>query len=536
MLKIIKKILHAPSFLCSAKKNSPAEASLAERFMTRSKKAGADSPLILIECIEDPYYLGLFGQLVSSLRALGSVRVEQYVLRSVNFDEAQSWLRFMALRLLLNPIINQKWIGLYNSFCNGVGYKSVGLQLPGDLLDFLKAYSAWHSLANQRDLVKLSVDGISVGDLVNDTYLRFRPAPTVDVRDGYLFVVIWQAHRDVRRAKNYFSNNKVSLFITSYSTYTHHGIPVRAAVGAGVRVLSFVNYQEFVKELSLNDWMHTRDTSQYAKNFALLDQQEDRLALADQRLSERLVGVVDMATSYMKQSAYQETEALIISVKGHVVIFLHDFFDSPNVYYDMVFPDFWAWICFTIDALDAAGVPFVVKPHPNQIGLSVDVLQQLKNRYPNAIFISPKITNRQLVDGGVICAVTAYGTVSHEMAYLGVPSVTCARHPHIAFNFCYTATTVEDYANALAACPSLYPDTGEMRRESLTFYYMHNLNHSTDTVKLLDAVAVFRTHCAQPQSSIDVPKLLSELDQITEQAAYRMTVDDCYQQLLEAAS
>ena len=380
--------------------------------------------------------------------------------------------------------------------------------------------------------MELSINGIVVGDLISDTFLRFKPAPTVDLKDKYLLLIIWQAYCDARRADTYFSASNVCIYLTSYSTYTQHGIPVRFALHHGVRVFALGNYQEFAKELSRQDWMHTKDARGYAVDFSKLDNQDEKLLQADKALSYRLAGGVDIATAYMKQSAYHETEKISVDVKDAVVIFLHDFFDSPNVYYDMVFPEFWKWACFTIETLRDAGIRFIVKPHPNQIGLSGDVLRELVLRYPEVSFVPTKITNKQLVDAGVICAVTAYGTVAHEMAYLGVPSIACARHPHIAFDFCVTAKNRDEYAKLLTSSRTLVRDKAEMRRQSLAFYYMHNMNYGVHEMQFLENISAFRVLCARAETGDVVEQLSSVLDAISEANAFNAWIAKWHQILL----
>ncbi|ASU40579.1 hypothetical protein hmeg3_21280 [Herbaspirillum sp. meg3] len=504
---------------------NPVEAGLADFFRRRAKSPAAAKPVLLVQCAEDPFYFGVFGAIASALRLHGPLRVEQLMFRSVNVAEAASWSRFFLNRVFVNAITSEKWRVLYASYCDAVAYRCNDLgDIVGDLFDLVRAYRVWRRLVRGTNVTTLEIGGVLVGDLVNDTYLRFKPAPTVDVADRYMFHVIWQAYRDVRRAQDYFSKRPPQLFLTSYSTYVQHGIPVRIALQHGVKVFAFGNYQEFCKQLTLQDWMHTKFADTYAQDFAVLDSQQERLAEADAALASRIAGKIDSATAYMKQSPYQERESLAVDASGAAVIFLHDFFDSPNVYYDMVFADFWEWACFTIETLQKAGIRFLVKPHPNQIGLSGGVLDELKQRYPGTAFISSNITNKQLVQAGVICAVTAYGTVAHEMAYLGVPSVMCARHPHSSFGFCVTAKTREQYRDALISCGNFGGDQSVMRNESLAFYYMHNLNHAHDEQEFLEVLGVFRSHCADFFELEQVAGLKAELESIFQMSAFRRHV------------
>lgn len=491
-------------------------------FARMSRPVANATTIAVVQCVTDLYHFALFGQIALSLRGRAPVRFEQVLLHSLNVTEGESLLRFSVIRLLFNPLFGIKWIGAYRSFCDGVGYRSVSLRAISDGIDFLRAWRIWRGLPDKQGLVQLSINRVPVGDLVYDSYLRYRPAPTVDLEDRYLLLVLWQAHRDVRRAQRYFGRTKPSFYLTSYSTYIQHGIAVRVALLQGTRVFSFANYQTFMKELSLGDWVHTSNADGYAREFARLPHQEEKLAAAEQALSTRIAGGIDAATAYMKKSAYAESGAAVPDVRGAVVVFLHDFYDSPHVYREMVFPDFWEWICLTIETLRASGIPFFLKPHPNQISLSDAALAELQRTYPGLAMISPAVTNNQLAEAGMACAVTVYGTVAHEMAFLGVPTIACAHHPHISFGFCRTARSRCEYVELLRNARRIVMDKAQMRRESLMFYYMHNLNRSADALALGETMVRVRSACLQFAEQADLAELLQEMSNFS---GYQACID-----------
>jgi hypothetical protein len=370
--------------------------------------------------------------------------------------------------------------------------------------------------------VALVIDGVRIGDLVNDTYLRYKPAPTVDLKDTFLLIVIWQGLRDLRRASRYFKRVKPKAYLTSYSTYIHHGVAARVAMKNGISVFSFANLHEFAKKLSLHDCLHSRSSDSYAQQASELADLETKISLSDKILGGRILGVVDKATAYMKNSAYGNSIETIPDVNGAVIIFLHDFYDSPHVYRDMIFPDFWEWICFTVETLSESGIKFYLKPHPNQIELSDSVLIALKDRYPAVSIISSKVSNKHLVGSGMACAVTVYGTVAHEMAYMGVPTIASANHPHISFDFCKTAKSKIEYAELLRNALSLDFDQVEMKRQSLIFYYMHNLNVDADENSINEAFLKLRQLCANPEEIHKgaVVGLLNEIEMLPAFASY----------------
>jgi len=470
-------------------------------FSTRRSTRAPRASVVLVQSVEDPYYFGLFGLIVAALRDLRSLRPAQFVLNSPRVGESHSLSRLLQYRFI-NWLSLTKWIRLYRAYCDEVGYRGAGLRHPlGDIVDLWRAFVFWRGLESRETLLAMSIEGVPAGDLINDAYLRFKPAPTVDLADAYLWLTIWNAYRQVRRARRYFGRVRPLLYLTSYSTYVQHGVAVRAALQSGVRVYSFSNYQEFAKELSLGDWVHTKNPDSYAREFAALSAPQERLAEAEKALQARIAGAIDTTSGYMKKSAYAQSAEPVPDVRGAVVVFLHDFFDSPHVYRDLVFADFWEWICFTIETLRDAAIPFVLKPHPNQIGLNGPVIEKLQRRYPGLTIISPKITNLQLVQAGMACAVTVYGTVAHEMAFLGIPSIACGHHPHVSFDFCRTADSREQYASLLKGFATMAFDKAEMRRQSLMFFYMHNLNLGTEESHLRDAVANFRRASADPAAA-----------------------------------
>jgi hypothetical protein len=479
----------------------------------RAHAAARPSEVVLVQSVEDPYYLGLFGLIICSLRERRPIRAEQFVLNSPRVGESISAWRFVQARYI-NWLSLTKWIRLYDAYCDAVGYRGAGLRHPmGDVLDLWRALGCWRNLGSKDALLSLCIEGVPAGDLINDTYLRFKPAPEVVLTDPYLLLTIWNARRHIRRAKHYFQRVRPAAYLTSYSTYVQHGVAVRVALQSGTRVYSFSNYQEFAKELSLEDWVHTKNPDDYARDFVKLANPQDKLAEADRALTARIAGAIDTTSGYMRKSAYTSSSDSVPDVRGAVVIFLHDFFDSPHVYRDLVFADFWEWVCFTIDTLCGANARFVLKPHPNQINLNAGVLGQLRLRYPNISIISPNITNLQLVAAGMTCAVTVYGTVAHEMAFLGVPTIACGHHPHVSFDFCRTARNRQEYAELLRGFSAIKFEKSEMRRQSLIFFYMHNLNLGPEDRALRDAVADYRK--ASADSATSGQELVRSLDAIS---------------------
>jgi hypothetical protein len=455
--------------------------------------APADAPLVLVEAVEDHYYLALLAGTAAGLAAQRPLRFRQIVPRSLRPGCTRSLWHALKSALFYNRWTDGKWIRLYGSFCEQVAYRSASRLLSRDCCaDLIEARKIWRGLASSESLVDLAVDDVKVGDLIYDSYLRFKPAATVDLKSPYLWLVIWQALRDLRAARECILHAKPAMLLTTYSTYIQHGVAVRVALAAGIEVIAFGNYQEFYKRLQPEDWVHTRNPDGYRAGFAALEDAAAKVVQAERALSARLSGKIDTATAYMQRSAYASSADIPAGISGSLVLFLHDFFDSPHCYRWMIFQDFWVWATFTLNLARRAGIKVFVKPHPNQIADSESVVRDLKARYPEAVWLSAATSNLQLAQAGMVCAVTIYGTVAHEMAYLGIPCIAAGHNPHISFGFCHTARDRDEYRRLILEHRDLPRSAQGFRRESLEFYVMHNLTVTADQATLRDKVARFR--------------------------------------------
>ena len=454
---------------------------------------GTTQRTLAVQLVQDKFYFLLFGAISSILH----LRTELVVVMGANAAVGAGWMSEFKRTAPLTWLRNQSWVRAYGEIADGVAYRCATWAHPlRNLADWIKSNSLWRQMQSHGGAHSLFINGIQTADLIIDSYLRLRPSPEFNVNDPFVRRLIWQALRDVRQAQVYFGRVRPRLYLTSYTTYLEHGIPARVALHQGVDVWSFGNLNSFAKRLSLGDSYHTQDFSAYRKTFEGLDHHEERLQEARRQLENRLAGGIDAATSYMRRSAYGDSvEPAPSGLNGAVVVFLHDFYDSPHVYPELVFEDFWQWICFTIETLRAQDVKFFLKPHPNQIELSDEALGLLRKQYPELRWVSSNITNVQLAQEGIACGVTVYGTVAHELAYLGVPSIGSARHPHHSFDFCRTARTRDEYESMLKTYSVLPVPKEEMRRQALAFYYMHNLYGDEDQHVLRNAFVEFWKAC-----------------------------------------
>jgi hypothetical protein len=456
-------------------------------FAQKPRKDAANAPIsITVEAGEDHFYFFLFGTIASALASKQSLRVDQYILRSLRPGSSMSIRALLWIILHYNFLSDLKWKRLYGSFADGVAWRAAASFAPWKEVKFyVQAWRIWHRLQSLDALLALNIRGITVGDLIVDSYIRFKPAPEVVLNDPYLLVVLRQALKDLDNAIGYFSRVRPKLYLTSYTSYIQHGIPARVATSFGTKIFSFGNYQTLSKPITAEDWCHVSNGANYKSDFLALPDQDAKLQLAEREFSAVTQGQGSSA-AYLQHPVPGSGRPSDVNVKGMPVIFLHDFFDSVHCYRWITFHDFWTWICFTIETFQKNGIAFAIKPHPEQVDESRDLVTLLREKYLGLQMIPVETNNRTLIQSGMSCAVTFYGTVSAEMAFLGVPSISCGDNPHVAFDFSNTARTPEEYKNLLRNCQSLPRDIAKMRQECCMFYYMHNLNLSQQERRLSD--------------------------------------------------
>jgi hypothetical protein len=298
-----------------------------------------------------------------------------------------------------------QWLRAYGStILPKIAYgSSTWLHPFKDIHSLLEAIFLWKKF--NRTIVKsysLKYCKIEIGDLIVDSYLRFRPSPKFIVSDLFVLKIIWQAIRDIKKAERYFAKEKPDVYFTSYAVYLEHGIPVRVAIKNNINTYAFGNTQIFGKELTKTDYYQTYNCDKYKQLFNSLSNKEKKLKKAETQLNNRLSGKKDAATYYMKKSTYSNDSINIKFKKSSVVIFMHDFYDSPHAYKNFIFLDFWQWLIFTITVLKKNNINFYIKTHPNKIALNDTIIKDLKLLIPEEHWLPEKINTKQLVSLGMI--------------------------------------------------------------------------------------------------------------------------------------
>lgn len=377
--------------------------------------------------------------------------------------------------LINNFLRKRKWDQLY--FALGVSKQFQVNETPiaRKLNMFKDAWGIWRKIKSKEELLNIHIKGYHCGDLIYDTYLRYRIQPTVNISSISLLYFIYVAHCTIENCEQLVKKYKIQTYFTSYTTYIQHGIPVRVFLKGDVDVYSAGNLQQRLKKLTSKDFYQTATHKDYSKTFKTLSEKSERIAKGKSLLQNKFKGVIDQSTAYMKSSAFEHSAEQPRDGSNYDgVLFLHDFYDSPHIYASMLFSDFYEWVEFTFKIILKHQLNIGVKPHPNQTAESSRDIEYLKQKYPSVQWIRPETSNVHILNSGIKFGISVYGTVLHELAYHNIIPICAGDNPHASFDFVFSPKSKAEYENMIINHRKLVL-TPDCQDQVAAFYYMHNV-------------------------------------------------------------
>jgi hypothetical protein len=306
------------------------------------------------------------------------------------------------------------------------------------------------------------IKGILVGDLLYDSYLKNYELPTIDWSADefrhhcyrfFTYFVYWE---------DFFKVNDVEAIICSHCVY-ERAIPIRFALSKEIK--SFQVNLTHIYKLSNTNMFAYREFKFLAEIVHHLSQEEKQELIDDavQRLNLRFSGVVGVDMGYSTKSAFVKCpieSACLWKEKINpdfptVLIAAHCFFDSPHSYGNNLFPDFVKWIEFLGSVAKITKYNWIVKTHPDVKESSRELMRQYCDDY-GFILLDRSVSHLDILDFGIDCALTVYGTVGLEYAALGKYVINASpNNPHSGFGFNFNPCSRSEYFELLCNVGSL---------------------------------------------------------------------------------
>jgi len=308
---------------------------------------------------------------------------------------------------------------------------------------------------SREDLLKVQIDGLLVGDLIYDTYLRFFHQPTIFNIDNNVFQIVEIAINIFYNFKLFLKNNNVKCIVNTFAGYIQHAIPVRIADEAGIEIFTMGSKSYLIQKYDDKFPYCSINHTKFRPDRTL---PEGAIELAEGILSTRLKGGVDPATYYMKESSFavkpfiKELTDKFNEKARNIVIYAHEFYDAPHINRKLQFPDLFQYLNEVLKNLvDLDDTNVFIKTHPGGMTGTKEVAIELIESFNASHFhvLDETVSNVQIVHLRPDIVATARGSVGVEMSYFEIPVIALYDNPYVNFNFVHTCYDKETYFDIL---------------------------------------------------------------------------------------
>ena len=388
--------------------------------------------------------------------------------------------RRQKLAFALKKMFRLEALGIYESF--GVtdfisievsaAQRNKAAELLADILG---------SLHTKRDIESLAINGVWLGDLIYDTYLKRFSKPTIELDSTEFQRSLLESLELFAFWQEYFDTKDVQAVNVSHCVYDL-AIPLRVAVARNIPVSQAS--ATHVYRMSRKDLFAYNDFHYFRERFAALPQavREAGVNEARRRIERRFAGKVGVDMAYSTKSAYgaaRHARLLRESPRKKILIATHCFFDSPHSYGKNIFPDFYEWLDFLGKIGEVTDYDWYIKTHPDYLAGTREIIENFIVRYPRFTLLPADASHHQIIAEGVDVALTVYGTIAFEYAALGIPVINNSlNNPHIAYGFNLHSRDVEDYRRLLLGLETLEfsIDTAQVYE----YYFMRYIYNTED--------------------------------------------------------
>jgi hypothetical protein len=469
---------------------------------------------------------------------LANVLATKYGARILAYEPMGFSALWRKLEWLMSNYLSLREFGVYRSF--GV----TGFLLPS--FDPLGSDRARHltdqilgELKTKSDIESIQVEGIWIGDLIYDTYLKTFKKPTIEITDESFRTFLLTAMNLYVFWDDYFKSHDVRAVNVSHCVY-FNAIPLRIAVNRGIPAFQINATHAY--RLGEQCLFAYNDFFEFSKRFHTLpaDIQKAGLDQAKQRIELRFSGKVGVDMAYSTKSAYGEHKKQRLikeSPRTKVLIATHCFFDSPHSYGKNLFPDFYEWLDFLGKLTLETEYDWYIKTHPDYLAGTMEVIESFIKKYPQFHLLPADSSHHQLIAEGINVALTTYGTIGFEYAALGVPVINASlNNPHIAYNFNIHPKSVGEYCEILKNLDHINLKID--RNEIYEYYFMRHIYNTNDWLfgnykKMEEAVGGYSGQFTskvygawmQEWSSARHSDIIATLDSFVESGDFRLGSD-----------
>jgi len=307
------------------------------------------------------------------------------------------------------------------------------------------------NLKSKNDVENIKINGVYIGDLIYDSYLRVYNEPTI-ILDKKFYQYLKKCISDFIFWEDYFKNNKINAVITSHSVYIS-AILLRLATKKNIPV--YISSLTNIYRLSKRNLWAYNEYKRYPNIFSKLKNYQKKKAffLSKKKLALRFSGKIGVDMYYSNKSAYTniyKQKLIKNSKKIKILIATHCFFDSPHSYGKNIFPDFYEWIDYLGKISNKTDYDWYIKLHPDHHPLTMNVINHFLKKYNRFHLLPSDSSHHQIIKEGVDFVLTVYGSIGHEYPLFNIPVINASiNNPHIKYKFNFHPRNLNEYKKIL---------------------------------------------------------------------------------------
>jgi hypothetical protein len=350
-------------------------------------------------------------------------------------------------------------------------------------------------------------EGIEIGDLIYDQFLRFTNLPTYRKIDLRFLLYIYNSIILFYRYKDILIENKITDIILSHDVYADYGIFFRVAYLVDPDIKFYngdtINLGYFTVQNATNGHikkprvLYKHDKVAIFSKFPkeeLLKEYENIMLL---RTSGKNYKDIDNSNVYLNtdiNSIEELKSKYAVHQEGkNFFVYSHAFVDAVR-YFETLYSDYYTWLYETLILLSKKTLKhnFYVKAHPSEHFYKCDVtvksvVDEINTKYgAKFIYLDKKINNNVVFKYADACF-TCTGSIAFEAPCFGVPVFTASNFME-EVKTTINSMTIDEYKRNLETIDNLQRLSDDaIERARLYFilfdkYFLIDLENSINDV------------------------------------------------------
>lgn len=334
-------------------------------------------------------------------------------------------------------------------------------------------------------------DGVRLGDLAYDTYLRETGMGTVERADPDVLSRLEVTVRKFVAFRNLIRSRNIVATVQGHTVYSYFGTLARAAVhcGATVYARKFASGPLTIRRYVDADDLHNHEFRIMRPEFeyAWRNHRSAFCAQARDYIEARFAGATVNGErgnheAYGVHKQRYDGGSLrsmlgIVPGRPTACIMSHVFPDAPHSFPWMIYDDYYQWLIETLEIVkDYPDTNWLVKPHPdnkhyNAQHSAVREVERYLFLYPHIKLVPDAVNTASLFDV-VDAIVTVSGTAGLEFSARGIPVVLAGESMYSGLGFTHEPRSAADYARLLGDIGALGRLSTEQTERALVAVHM----------------------------------------------------------------